>query len=210
MKPTALTLDDNHYPARLRERMGERTPSQVTALGNLTFLDQPKTALFCSIHCPGSVVLAAYDQAACWREENRCVISGFHSPIEKECLRILLRGKQPIIVCPVRSIKTLRTPPEWRPALAEGRLLILSPFSERHRRPTADHRPVMDGGPWRSFGGLRDPVGDAVADGAQAIVAQVRVALRHRAGAVAEELLHLVEGRPVLDRDRRERMAKVM
>jgi len=27
------------------------------------------------------------------RDEGVTVISGFHSPIEKECLRILLRGK---------------------------------------------------------------------------------------------------------------------
>ena len=31
-----------------------------------------------------------------WRDEGRCIISGFHSPIEKECLLILLRGNQPV------------------------------------------------------------------------------------------------------------------
>jgi len=35
------------------------------------------------------------------------VISGFHTPAEKECLRILLRGAQPIIICPARSIEPI-------------------------------------------------------------------------------------------------------
>ena len=30
------------------------------------------------------------------------------SPIEEECLRILQRGKQPLIVCPARAIDTMR------------------------------------------------------------------------------------------------------
>jgi hypothetical protein len=58
------------------------------------------TALFCSARCPGSVILRAYDQAAQWRDTGHCVISGFHSPVEKECLRILLRGEPPFTICP--------------------------------------------------------------------------------------------------------------
>ena len=66
------------------------------------------------------------------------MISGFHSPIEKECLRILLRGKPPVIVCPARSIEKLRVPAEWRAPLHEGRLLILSCFVPGHTRATAE------------------------------------------------------------------------
>jgi hypothetical protein len=60
-------------------------------------------ALFCSARCPGRAILAAHDQAALWRDEGRCVVGGFHSPVEEECLRILLRGRQPVIVCPARG-----------------------------------------------------------------------------------------------------------
>ena len=116
---------DPRYPARLRQRLGADAPPELTALGNLDLLAQPMTALFCSARCPGSIILPAYDQAAQWRDAGRCVISGFHSPVEKECLRILLRGSQPIIICPARGIPK-RIPPEWRKPLADGRLLILS------------------------------------------------------------------------------------
>ena len=101
---TTLTLkpDDSRYPTRLRERLGGYAPAQLSALGNFDLLALPKTALFCSVRCPGSVILTAYDQAATWRDAGRCIISGFHSPVEKECLQILLRGTQPIVICPAR------------------------------------------------------------------------------------------------------------
>jgi predicted Rossmann fold nucleotide-binding protein DprA/Smf involved in DNA uptake len=68
------------------------------------------------------------------RDDGITVISGFHSPIERECLKILLEGKQPIIVCPARMIGKMRVPAEWKPALESGRLLILSRFGRSPRR----------------------------------------------------------------------------
>src|SRR3990172_9448929 len=135
---TVLTLTDTNarYPARLRERLGDSAPPKLTVLGNLDLLAQPKTALFCSARCPGQVILAAHDQAARWRDEGRCVISGFHSPIEKECLRILLRGRQPVILCLARGLDGMRLPADWRKPLADNRLLILSRFPACERRAT--------------------------------------------------------------------------
>jgi predicted Rossmann fold nucleotide-binding protein DprA/Smf involved in DNA uptake len=62
------------------------------------------------------------------------LISGFHSPVEKECLKILLEGTQPIIVCPARSLRKMRIPTEWQRALEGGRLLIVSRFEQSPRR----------------------------------------------------------------------------
>jgi predicted Rossmann fold nucleotide-binding protein DprA/Smf involved in DNA uptake len=98
-------------------------------------LREHKIALFCSARCPGDAILRAYDQAAKWRNEGRCVISGFHSPVEKECLRILLRGQQPIIICPARALPK-RLPAEWKKPLTDGRLLLLSCFKPNVRRAT--------------------------------------------------------------------------
>jgi predicted Rossmann fold nucleotide-binding protein DprA/Smf involved in DNA uptake len=117
--------------------LGTDAPPELTALGNLDLLSQPMTALFCSARCPGNVILRAYDQAAKWRDAGHCVISGFHSPVEKECLRILLRGDPPIIICPARALPQ-RIPLEWRDALASGNMLILSAFDPKETRVTAD------------------------------------------------------------------------
>ncbi len=132
-----MTPADGCYPAQLRERLKDDAPAELTALGNLDLLSLPKTGLFCSARCPGYVILPAYDQASRWRDAGRCIISGFHSPVERECLGILLRGSQPIILCPARSLPQ-RVLAEWRQPLANGRLLILSCFTDTATRATAE------------------------------------------------------------------------
>lgn len=119
----------------MHERLGADAPTKMTALGDQDLLALPKTALFCSARCPGSAILRAYDQAAQWRDMGRCVISGFHSPVEKECLRILLRGDAPVILCPARGMLQ-RLPAPWAIAVAGGRMLILSCFPASARRVT--------------------------------------------------------------------------
>jgi hypothetical protein len=114
MIPIALNSADARYPARLRRRLRTDALPQLSALGNLDLLALSKTALFCSARCPGRAILAVYDQVTRWRDAGRCIISGFHSPVEKECLRILLRGSQPIIICPARSLEKLRLAVDWQ------------------------------------------------------------------------------------------------
>ena len=71
--------------------------------------------------------------------ELRILVGGFHSPMELECLRILLRGRQPIVLCPARHIDGMLIPKEWRQAFQDQRLLVVSPFGENAKRITRDH-----------------------------------------------------------------------
>jgi predicted Rossmann fold nucleotide-binding protein DprA/Smf involved in DNA uptake len=126
------------YPDAIRYFLGAGAPSAVATIGKVNVLDTKLVALFCSVRCPGDLILKTYDLARSLRDGCRAVIGGFHSPMEKECLRLLLRGQQPVVVCPARSLEGMRIPGDWREPLAEGRLLLLSPFSSSLRRPTAD------------------------------------------------------------------------
>jgi len=59
--------------------------------------------------------------------------------MEWECLGILLRGRQPVVWVPARSIAGMQLKPELVPAFEAGRLLILSPFApgkRQHQRIT--------------------------------------------------------------------------
>lgn len=112
-------------------------PLRLSALGSPALLNVEKMGLFCSTRCPGDLILRAYDFARKLRDEGVTVISGFHSPVEKECLRILLRGKQPIIICPARSLTNMRIPYEWRTAIEKERLLLISPFLRSEKRTTS-------------------------------------------------------------------------
>ena len=91
----AVTRTHPDWPTHLTKRLGSTAPATLKALGNVGLLRNRKVALFCSAHTPGDAILRAHDAARRMRDEGVTVISGFHSPIEKECLRILLRGKQP-------------------------------------------------------------------------------------------------------------------
>jgi predicted Rossmann fold nucleotide-binding protein DprA/Smf involved in DNA uptake len=129
-----LNQNDLSYPAALRSYLGEDVPASISALGNLDILKQSKLAIFCSAECPADLILQTHNLIETALASGMTVISGFHSPGERECLRILLRGNHPIIVCPARSLTKLRIRTEYKKPLDEGRLLFLSSFrSHRHR-----------------------------------------------------------------------------
>lgn len=133
-----LTPADASWPDRVSMRLRDVAPEAFSLIGPLKLLDARKTALFCSAHTPGDAILRSHDAARRWRDELVTVISGFHSPIEKECLQILLRGKQPIIICLARGLEGMRIPACWRKPLDDGRLLVLSSFAAAVRRITTD------------------------------------------------------------------------
>jgi predicted Rossmann fold nucleotide-binding protein DprA/Smf involved in DNA uptake len=109
----------------------------IGAFGSVAILRSPLLALLCSIRCPGKLILEIYDLARALRDAGVPVVSGFHTPMEKECFDLLLRGNQPIVMCPARSIEGMRLPSELKPPIESGRLLLLSPFKKSDRRPTA-------------------------------------------------------------------------
>ena len=112
-------------------------------LGNTNLLKTKPIALFCSVKCPGDKILQTYDQCMEWRKEGQSVISGFHSPMEKECLRILLKGTQPVIISPARGIWK-RIPREWKPHIEYGRMLIVSNFPPSVTRMTSQNAVVRN------------------------------------------------------------------
>lgn len=104
-------------------------------LGNRELLKLPKTAFLCSRKIPASAVLKCYDWAIAQRETGNCVISGFHSQIEKDVFHFLLKGKQPVIIALARGLKE-KLEPELQKPLEEGRLLIITPFDRSTKRVT--------------------------------------------------------------------------
>lgn len=139
--PQFLTIrapSDAYWPQCLTVRLGDDAPKALYSFGPLAILANRRTALFCSARTPGDAILRAHDAAGRMRDEGVTVISGFHSPIENDCLRILLRGKQPIIVCPARAIEAMRVPTDCRSAFDAGRVLFLSAFTKKPTRVTKD------------------------------------------------------------------------
>ena len=103
--------------------------------GNKDLLKQTKTAFLCSRSIPASAVLKCYDRAIAQREEGNCIISGFHSQLEKDVFHYLLNGTQPIIIALARGLKE-KIEPELIKPLEQGRILIISPFDKTVKRVT--------------------------------------------------------------------------
>ncbi|MBR4370187.1 MAG: hypothetical protein IKS92_04020 [Victivallales bacterium] len=97
--------------------------------GNKKLLERPnKVAFLSSRKISASVVLKCYDWATAIRETDQCIISGFQSPLEKDVLKFLLRGKAPIILVLARKLWET-VPNELHDAMDAGRLLIVSSVS---------------------------------------------------------------------------------
>ncbi len=134
----SIDRSDVRYPSALGSHLGEQAPECIFALGDLDVLRQKMFALFCSVKCPGDLILQTYDLARQLRDAGIAVISGFHSPMEKECLSLLLKGKQPVIWCPAKRLTANRLPKEYAGPISDGRLLMVSPFGERIKRARQD------------------------------------------------------------------------
>ena len=106
-------------------------------MGDPGILDRRLTGFFCSVRCPGGVILKTYDLARALRNTDLTLIGGFQSSMEKEFLDLVLRGSASVVVCPARGVGPMRIPKDWKNPLTEGRFLVLSFFDDGIRRPTA-------------------------------------------------------------------------
>jgi predicted Rossmann fold nucleotide-binding protein DprA/Smf involved in DNA uptake len=133
-----VTLTPSHasWPRHLNERLEATAPAELWAVGNHEILARRKLSLFCSVHCPVHVLQAAAGVVHELRNDDVAVVSGFHSPVEKECLRVLLEDNVPALVAFARGLERIRIPSAWRRPLKEGRLLVISSFDDLPRSPT--------------------------------------------------------------------------
>lgn len=127
-----IETDSEQYPKLLKGSAFGR----LYSMGNFDIMQQPLLGFFCATRCPGDVILRTYDLAKALRKERMAVISGFHTPVEKDCRDILLKGNQAVVICPARGIVNMRLPKDLADPLDTGRLLILSPFGEGCKSPT--------------------------------------------------------------------------
>ena len=111
-------------------------PADCATLGDCDIWGRDRTAFFCSRRLPAAAIMKCYNWAGRAAADGICVMSGFHSTIERDVWDMLLDGQSPLIKVCARSLPR-RPSPAVRRALDAGRLLLISPFPHRHRT-TAD------------------------------------------------------------------------
>lgn len=112
-------------------------------VGNKELLSLHKKAFLCSRKISASAVLKCYDWAIEQREKGNCVISGFHSKIEKDVFHYLAKGSQPIILALPRGLKK-RWEPELKSLMETDRFLIITPFDNSVTRITEETSKVRN------------------------------------------------------------------
>jgi NAD(P)H-hydrate repair Nnr-like enzyme with NAD(P)H-hydrate dehydratase domain len=105
--------------------------------GNAEILKNKKYAYICSQKFKPNSVLVSIDWSIAKKDEEKCVICGNHSNLEKDVFYFLLRGKQPLILVLARGLKT-RIEPEIKAEVDKGRLLIIAPFPKEVKRVTKE------------------------------------------------------------------------
>ncbi|MBS3933561.1 MAG: DNA-processing protein DprA [Truepera sp.] len=131
---TQLEPSHPNFPAGLADWGFE----QLTGLGNLELLHQPLVGVVSSRQCPARLIIAAQDWAKTARAQGLALVGGFHSPVEQEILRVVLKGTGSVVLCPARGLGGMRLTAELDRVLEAGRLLLVSPFGDGVRR--ADSR----------------------------------------------------------------------
>lgn len=137
MEITSILKNDRDYPALVKNRLDSAAPEALYARGDLSILQNRMVGLICSVQCPGSIILKTFDLIRKLRDEGIVMVGGFHSPMEKDCLDLLLRGPQPLVICMPKRLRRVHLSPALRHALSEGRLLLISRFGDEIRSATA-------------------------------------------------------------------------
>ncbi|MDP1766075.1 MAG: DNA-processing protein DprA [Methylotenera sp.] len=125
-------------PAILRDRLGPDAPEQLACVGNAALLDEPLLGLISSRECPGHVLLETLDRMPEWVKAGRVIVSGFHSPLEQQVLRSVLRRNGRAVKVLARGMTDYRPTPEEHDSLTSGRMLVISAFAPEVRRITRE------------------------------------------------------------------------
>ena len=133
LRPVSLPL-----PPRLaRVGMDPQTAS-LQGVGHPALLDEPLLGLLASRNCPGRVLLDTLEEIPGWVQTGRVILSGFHSPLEQQVLRSVLRRQGRVVKVLARGMAQYHPPELELEPLEQGRMLVLSAFSEQTQRTTRE------------------------------------------------------------------------
>ena len=133
MKPAPITL-----PPACAQRAGPELAARIVGAGEMALLAEPLLGLIASRACPGHILLETLDRIPEWIKAGRVIISGFHSPLEQQVLRSVLRRKGRVVKVLARGMTDYRPTAEEREPLAAGRMLVITACPPKIQRTTRE------------------------------------------------------------------------
>ena len=92
MTPAFVSLPPHHT-----QRVGPEIAARIAGAGETALLAEPLLGLISSRECPGHILLETLDRVTGWVKDGRVILSGFHSPLEQQVLRSVLRRKGRVV-----------------------------------------------------------------------------------------------------------------
>lgn len=133
MKPVPVVL-----PPVCAQRVGSELAARIVGAGDTALLTEPLLGLIASRECPGHVLLETLDRVPEWVQAGWVIVSGFHSPLEQQVLRSLLRRQGRAVKVLARGVSDYRPTAEEREPLAAGRMLVITACRPEVRRITRE------------------------------------------------------------------------
>ena len=133
MKPAPVAL-----PPLCSQRAGIEVATRIVGAGATALLAEPLLGFIASRECPGHVLLETLDRVPEWVKAGRVIVSGFHSPLEQQVLRSVLRRKGRVVKVLARGMTDYRPTTEEREPLAAGRMLVITACPPEVRRITRE------------------------------------------------------------------------
>ncbi len=133
MKSAAIPL-----PPRLAPHIAADQAAHLVGIGNPALLAEPLLGFIASRQCPGHVFIETLERVPQWAKVGRVLVSGFHSPLEQQVLRSLLRRQGRAVKVLARGMTDFRPQPEECEPLATGRMLVITACPPDMRRITRE------------------------------------------------------------------------
>lgn len=133
MKPALIPL-----PPHLPPRIAADQAAHLIGIGNPALLTESLLGFIASRQCPGHVFIETLERVPQWAKVGRVLVSGFHSPLEQQVLRSLLRRQGRAVKVLARGMTDFRPQPEECEPLATGRMLVITACPPDMRRITRE------------------------------------------------------------------------
>lgn len=124
------------YPPGLASVWREPQLPVLTVAGNTGLPGLPSLCLLTSSEVPPDLILPSFDLAWRLREHGLPVAGGFQGEVEAICLRVLMNGTGPLLVCPARALDGITLSARDRERMDGGQLAYLSCERPACRRAT--------------------------------------------------------------------------
>lgn len=126
------------FPFHCAQRVGPELATRIVGVGETALLAESLLGLIASRECPGHVLLETLDRVPEWVKAGRVIVSGFHSPLEQQVLRSVLRRKGRVVKVLARGMTDYRPTADEREPLTTGRMLVITACPPEVRRTTRE------------------------------------------------------------------------